>query len=116
MDFYQCEKSGVVFYRLNDAECDGPKKLEANTTDAAQEKHVPEVKREGNKLDVQVGSVPHPMEEDHYIQFIGVVQGDKAQFVSLKPGQEPKASFQVEEGPATVYEFCNKHGLWKAEA
>ena len=56
------------------------------------------------------------MEEDHYIDMIAVEQGNKLQSVALKPGQEPKAEFLVEDGPVTVYEHCNKHGLWKTEA
>lgn len=90
--------------------------LEAGTKDAAQEKHVPHVVREGNHLDVVVGEVVHPMEEKHYIAFIAVVQGDRFDIVNLEKTAEPRATFEVEDGPVEVYEYCNLHGLWKAEA
>lgn len=86
-----------------------------NTVDAAKEKHVPAVTVEGNKATVQVGSVPHPMEEKHYIMWIEIQQGDKLQRVLLKPGQEPKAVFTIDEGvPVVAREYCNIHGLWKS--
>lgn len=90
--------------------------MKENSTDAAGEKHVPVIKRKGNKVIVEVGSVPHPMEDKHYIGFIAVSQGAKTQRVDLKPGQEPRAEFVVEDGPVKAYEFCNLHGLWVAEA
>lgn len=97
--------------------CDGEpmKEVIANTVDAAKEKHVPEVTREGNHIKVQVGSVEHPMEEKHYITFIMVKQGNRTQRVDLKPGDKPVAEFDLEDGPATVYEYCNLHGLWSAD-
>ena len=91
------------------------KKLEAGTVDAAQEKHVPDVTREGNHIKVQFGSTLHPMEDKHYIQFIIVKQGDCTYRADLKPGQEPVAEFDIQDGAATVYEYCNLHGLWKAD-
>lgn len=90
--------------------------LEAGVTDAAREKHVPAVTREGNVVKVQVGSVEHPMTEAHLIQFIAVAQGNRTQRVDLTAADKPAAVFHVEDGPVTVYEFCNLHGLWKAEA
>ncbi len=120
--FYLCEECGNVVELIHNGEgtlvCCGQdmKLLEAGVTDAAVEKHVPAITREGNQVNVQVGSVPHPMIEAHYIVFIALVQGDKVQRVNLHPGEEPKASFVVDDGPVTVYEFCNLHGLWKAEA
>ncbi|MDW7657835.1 MAG: desulfoferrodoxin [Bacillota bacterium] len=90
--------------------------LNANTTDAATEKHVPVCTRTGNKLKVVVGSVAHPMVEAHYIQWICVAQANRTQRVDLKPGQAPEAEFMIEDGPAVVYEYCNLHGLWKADA
>lgn len=123
MEFYYCEHCGALYVKANQVGnvtpvcCGEPtKKLTANTTDAAVEKHVPVVTREGNKISVVVGEAVHPMEENHFITMIAAVQGDKVQSVALKPGEEPKAEFFVEDGPVTVYEHCNKHGLWKAEA
>lgn len=89
--------------------------LVAGTVDAAKEKHVPEVTREGNHVRVQVGSVIHPMEEKHLIQFIIVKQGNRTYRVDLAAGEEPIAEFDIQDGPATVYEYCNLHGLWSAE-
>ena len=123
MKFYFCKHCGTLLVKANqDGGCipvccgEQTTELKANTTDAAKEKHVPVATREGDTLKVVVGSTIHPMEEDHYIDMIAVEQGNKLQSVALKPGQEPKAEFLVEDGPVTVYEHCNKHGLWKTEA
>ncbi len=89
--------------------------VRVGTVDAALEKHVPVVIRDGNQVKVIVGSVAHPMEEKHYISFIAVVQGAKTQRVDLKPGDAPEAVFTVEEGPLTAFEYCNLHALWSTE-
>ncbi len=88
-----------------------------NTTDAAQEKHVPAVTVDGQKVTVQVGSTEHPMLEAHYIQFIILETSQGWQKKDLKPGDAPKAVFALAEGetPVAAYEYCNLHGLWKAE-
>lgn len=120
--FFHCEECGNVVALLVEGGgelvcCNAPMvEMEANTVDAAVEKHVPELKREGNAIEVVVGSTIHPMDEDHYICFIAAVQGAKVQIANLKPGEEPKAKFDLADGPVVVYEFCNLHGLWKAEA
>ena len=89
-------------------------RLEANTTDAAKEKHVPVVEKKDGKLVVRVGSVAHPMVPEHYIEWIALVTDDAVKLKYLKPGEEPTASFcKADHG--TVYEYCNLHGLWKAE-
>lgn len=92
--------------------------LTANTVDAAQEKHVPVVEKEGNKVTVKVGSVTHPMAEEHYIQWIYLVTKQGVQRKCLNPGEEPAATFALVEGDEVVaaYEYCNLHGLWKKEA
>ncbi|NLT17005.1 MAG: desulfoferrodoxin FeS4 iron-binding domain-containing protein [Clostridiales bacterium] len=96
--------------------CEQPMELlTANTVDASAEKHVPVGKREGGRLSVQVGSEPHPMVAKHYIQWIAVSQADRLQIAFLHPEEDPVAVFDVMEGPALVYEYCNLHGLWKAE-
>ncbi len=91
--------------------------LVADSTDAATEKHVPCVTREGNRLQVNVGSVDHPMLEEHYIQFICLVTDNSYQVHPLTPEDAPHADFFVGEGetPLKVYEFCNIHGLWVKE-
>lgn len=90
--------------------------LKANTEDAAQEKHVPFVERQGNILNVQVGSTLHPMTEEHHISWIAVVQNGKTQIAKLNHTAEPKAKFCVDDGDLSVYEYCNLHGLWVAHA
>ena len=120
-DYYRCEICGNIVEMIEDSGveiicCGEPMTLlDANTTDAATEKHVPVCKREGNKLRVDVGSVPHPMIDKHYIQWIAIAQENHTQRIALKPGQEPSAEFSVNDGPVVVYEYCNLHGLWKAE-
>ena len=91
------------------------KELTAGAVDAAVEKHVPAVTVNGTRLEVVVGDVVHPMTAEHYIQWIGVEQNGKTQFVKLTPEDEPKASFTIEAGAFTVYEYCNLHGLWKKD-
>ena len=88
------------------------------TTDAAQEKHVPVISVDGNTVTVEVGSVEHPMLEEHYIQWISIETREGNQRKILKPGEAPKAVFALTEGDELVaaYEYCNLHGLWKAEA
>lgn len=90
--------------------------LEANTTDAALEKHVPVVLVEGNHVHVQVGSVEHPMIEEHHIAFIYVVTDKAVHRVDLKIGEKPVADLYLEnEKVLKVYEYCNLHGLWVKE-
>jgi superoxide reductase len=89
-------------------------KLEANSVDAAQEKHVPAVERKDGKIYVEVGSVEHPMTEQHSIEWIAVVTDKGTERVSLLPGEKPQAIF-ADKGNAVVYAYCNLHGLWKAE-
>ena len=95
--------------------CGNPMNLLAeNTTDAAQEKHVPVIEKVDRGIKVKVGSVPHPMEESHYIEWIQVISGDNAFRRRLKPGDPPEAVFPVEDEHVTVRESCNLHGLWRA--
>ena len=93
--------------------CGDPmKQLKENTTDAATEKHVPVL--DGHA--VKVGSVAHPMADDHYIEWIEVIKGERVCRQFLKPGEAPSAEFSCVEGGDVMREYCNKHGLWKAEA
>ena len=113
--FYRNKETGAVVYGVaGNVEAAGLELLQAGVTDAAAEKHVPFVTREGNTVTVRVGEVAHPMLEEHYIEFIALVSENGAQFAQLKPGQEPVATFTLEEGiEAEAYEYCNLHGLWK---
>ena len=124
MLFYRCPHCGnfVTFLTEKTAVtpmCCGVKMEEvvANTVDAAREKHVPEVSVEGNLVKVQVGSVEHPMLDNHYIQFIILETKNGYQKKDLKPGDKPCADFLVAPGDkaVAVYEYCNLHGLWKKE-
>ena len=86
-----------------------------NTTDAAREKHVPVVERVDGGIKVKVGSVAHPMEDKHYIEWIEVIADGRACRQFLDPGDAPEALFPIEGAQITAREFCNLHGLWKAE-
>ncbi len=120
--FYRCSICGNIIGLIEDGgvtpECCGMPmdRLSANTSDGAAEKHVPAFAREGINLDVTVGAVPHPMTDAHHIAWIAVAQGRRTQRVELDPTGEPTATFYVDEGPLTIYEYCNLHGLWKVEA
>lgn len=90
--------------------------LKPNTTDAAQEKHVPVVTVSGKTVTVEVGSVPHPMTAEHSIQWIYLETKKGGQRRTLSEGDAPKAAFVVEEDvPVAAYAYCNLHGLWKAD-
>lgn len=117
LSVYKCGKCGKIVEVLHVGGgtlvcCGQPmNELKENTTDAAQEKHVPV--RDGEN--VKVGSVAHPMQDDHYIEWIEVINGDRLCRQFLKPGEEPSAEFGCAKPGATMREYCNKHGLWKAE-
>lgn len=121
--FYKCETCGNIIVKLADSKvpvmcCGKPMaELIPGTTDAAVEKHVPAVTVEGNKVTVKVGSVEHPMLEEHYITFVVLETCKGFQIKNLNPGEKPEASFVLAEGecPVAAYEYCNLHGLWKAE-
>jgi len=87
-----------------------------NTVEASVEKHLPVVSVMGNKVVVEIGSIPHPMEEAHHIDFVYVETECGGQRKCLKVGQTPKAVFSFEDDkPIAVYAYCNLHGLWKTE-
>lgn len=120
--FLKCSHCGNVVTYLVDKGvplvCCGEKMTELvpNTTDAAGEKHVPVVKKEGNIVTVTVGSVEHPMLDEHYIMFIVLETKKGYQKADLKPQDKPVASFVLAEDDEVVaaYEYCNLHGLWKS--
>ena len=88
-----------------------------NTTDAAQEKHVPVISVDGTCVLVEVGSVAHPMTEEHFIEWIALKTRQGNQRKALNPGEAPAACFRICEGDEVeaVYAYCNLHSLWKAE-
>ena len=120
--FFKCKTCGNMVGMINSSGvpimcCGAPMdELKANTEDAAQEKHVPAVTVDGNKVSVAVGDVEHPMLEEHFIQWIYLETENGGQRKALKPGDAPKAVFVVEDDkPVAVYEYCNLHGLWKKD-
>ena len=123
MKFYICEHCGNIIEYVKESGvpvmCCGQKMTELvpGTSDGAHEKHVPVVTVDGDKVTVEVGSVEHPMVEAHYIQWIVLETGKGAQRAYLNPGEAPKAEFILAEGDEVVaaYEYCNLHGLWKAD-
>ena len=92
--------------------------LEPNTSEGAGEKHLPSVTVDGNTVMVKVGSVAHPMLPAHHIQFVVLETGKGYKVATLSLGEAPQASFVLGEGEeaVAVYEYCNLHGLWKADA
>lgn len=123
MKFYICKHCGnIIAFAKNSGVpvmCCGEKMQEItpNTTDAAQEKHVPVVTVDGNCVTVEVGSVPHPMQEDHYIEWVSLHTAQGNQRKWLKPGNAPKVQFMIcdDDKPIAVMAYCNLHGLWKAD-
>ena len=119
LEIYKCLACGNIVEVLESGDgelicCNKPMKLFAeNSTDAAQEKHVPVIEKIDGGYKVTVGSVAHPMADDHYIQWIELVAGGKAYRQFLEPGQEPVAVFKVDADEVTAREYCNLHGLWK---
>ena len=119
LEVYKCEACGNIIEVLHggagELVCCGQPMLHLveNTVDAAKEKHVPVIEKVAGGVKVKVGSVPHPMEEKHYIEWIELMVNGKADRQFLKPGQAPEAVFKVESKNATAREYCNLHGLWK---
>jgi superoxide reductase len=89
--------------------------MNENSTDAATEKHVPVIEKTPDGFKVKVGSVAHPMADDHYIEWIQIIDGQESSRVFLKPGDAPEAEFKSNAASIKAREYCNKHGLWKAE-
>ena len=85
-----------------------------NTVDASREKHVPVIEKGNGFITVKVGSIPHPMEESHFIEWIEMLADGKAYRQFLKPGDPPEATFSISAEKITVREYCNLHGQWSA--
>ncbi|HHX93182.1 MAG TPA: desulfoferrodoxin [Clostridiales bacterium] len=120
--FYRCEMCGNIITHLNDSGvrvvCCGQEmgELVAKTADSTTEKHVPVVKQDGRKVNVVVGSVDHPMTEEHWIQWICLVTKEGCEVKYLNPGDDPAAEFTLSDSDeiVAVYEYCNLHSLWVA--
>ena len=121
--FYICEHCGKIVAIVKESGvpimCCGQKmtQIVPGTTDAAAEKHIPVYSVKNNVVYVTVGEVEHPMQPEHYIEWISIQTKSGNQRKALKPGEKPAAEFVLADGESVtaVYEYCNLHGLWKAE-
>jgi superoxide reductase len=119
LQIYKCEICGNIVEVLHGGDgelvcCGQPmKNLAAKTADVGKEKHVPVIEKIAGGIKVKVGSVPHPMEEKHYIEWIEVIADGKAYRQFLKPGEAPEAIFKIEAKTIMAREYCNIHGLWE---
>lgn len=119
-EIYKCHVCGniieVVHASIGELVCCGqPMQLmQENTVDAAKEKHVPIIEKTSDGVKIKVGSVPHPMEENHYIEWIEIIADGKTYRKFLKPGDKPEAEFCIKANKIEAREYCNLHGLWKA--
>jgi len=120
--FYICAHCGSIVQKINDCAvplfCCGSKmeELVAGSVEASGEKHIPAVKVSPGLVEVNVGSVNHPMEEVHWIEWVQLVTDRGSQRKYLNPGQAPNVRFLLaDEKPLEVYAYCNLHGLWKTE-
>ena len=117
---YRCNVCGNIVEVLHAGKgelvcCGQPMEpLQEKSTDVGLEKHVPVVEKTGGGTKVKVGEVPHPMEEEHYIEWVEIITdgGSCRQF--LKPGTKPEAEFEAGRGKLTAREYCSVHGLWKS--
>ena len=118
-EVYKCEACGNIVEVIHGGGgelvcCGDPMQLLVeNTVDAAREKHVPVIEKVEGGIKVKVGDVAHPMEDKHYIEWIEIIAGDKADRQFLNPGESPEAFFKTEAENVTAREYCNLHGLWK---
>ena len=116
---YKCNICGNITEVLNVGFgqlvcCGEPMELmQEKTEDIGQEKHLPVIKKTENGIKVEVGSVLHPTEKEHYIQWIEVIDGELSCKKFLNPGDEPIAEFEIKAEKIEVREFCNIHGLWR---
>ena len=115
MKFYQCSHCGNIIYKVKDSKvavhCCGEvmQELTANTVEAAVEKHIPVLN--GNK--VEVGSIPHPMTEEHFIEWIAVEYENAFSIFYLSSEDDPSIELTSTTGIKSIYAYCNLHGLWK---
>ncbi len=121
LEVYKCDLCGNIVEVLCGSDgqlvCCGQAMtlLVENTTDAAKEKHVPVIEKIDGGVRVKVGSVAHPMEEKHFIQWIEIIADGKIYRQFLNPGDAPEAEFKVVANKIIAREYCNLHGHWKAE-
>ena len=120
LGIYKCEICGNIVEVLHSGDgelvcCGQPMKLlEEKIQDQGKEKHVPVIENTDKGILVKIGSVPHPMEEKHYIEWIELLADGKAYRQFLKPGMKPEALFELKAAKVDAREYCNVHGLWKS--
>lgn len=120
LEIYKCNLCGnmveVVHSGAGELVCcgQGMALMKENTVDAAKEKHIPVMEKTADGILVKVGSVAHPMEEKHFIEWIELIADGKAYRQFLKSGDKPEALFTVKADQVTVREYCNLHGVWKS--
>lgn len=118
LEIYKCQSCGNIVETLHAGPgelscCGAPMVLQTeNTVDASREKHLPVIERTAEGILVKVGSVAHPMEAQHFIEWIEVIAGDRVYRQTLKPGEAPQALFPAVDGNITVREYCTLHGQW----
>ncbi|MBI2353507.1 MAG: desulfoferrodoxin [Deltaproteobacteria bacterium] len=122
LEVYKCELCGNIVEVIHGGGaalvCCGQDMtlMTENTVDAAKEKHVPVIEIVDNGVRIKVGSVPHPMEEKHYIEWVEIIADGTAYRQFLKPGGTPEAFFPLIPKTLTAREYCNLHGLWSARS
>ena len=125
MNFYRCNECGSIITDIKECKCEGCSynccnrpmaKLNANSVDAAIEKHVPVVENSDNVVTVRVGEVAHPMIEEHFIEFIALETTKGMYLRKLNPGEEAGIKFTLDnEVIVKAYAYCNLHGLWSSK-
>lgn len=118
----KCESCGTIVEVVHGSKIESPccgssmKQLAENSTDASKEKHVPFIERVEGGFRVTIGSAPHPMEQKHFIEWIEIIADGTSSKAFLSPGMAPTATFRVTASRVVAREYCNIHGLWRAEA
>lgn len=121
LEIYKCELCGNIVEVIHAGEgehvcCKQPMNLlTENTVEASKEKHIPVIEKTNTGYHVKIGSVAHPMEEKHYIEWIELIVDGKAYRQFLNPGDAPEAAFNVTGENVTAREYCNIHGLWRQD-
>lgn len=118
LEIYKCESCGNIVEVLHAGPgqlvcCGGSMSLQTeNTVEASKEKHLPVIEKGDGTITVTVGSIPHPMESAHFIEWIELIADGKIHRAMLQPGDAPQATFAVSAHNATAREFCSLHGQW----
>lgn len=122
--FYTDKSTGLILEAIDNPEtadllknCPALTELIPNTSEGASEKHLPVIEREGQHITVNVGSIAHPMSEEHGITWVYLQSRGGCQRIHLRPDSEPTAHFILQDGdePVAAYAYCNLHGFWKTD-